>query len=233
MAKRRFRSRGRFTRIRRRRRFGAKRLRRFIKRTINRMSEVKYAVTELPVNWADNTAFFQKLNPDIPTGVNKDNRIGNRVKTKLLTVKWLIRTGTNANTSQNLEKIVRITIWQQRQILTLPNPIIADIYDSPGNFLSTLKGNNIRVMYDKTMNLTPGLSGGGNPTQLSFGHTHWFKRKFFRVRNNVNFYDSNADQPTDFKDNYWMTITTSNLGGGNNAGGILGGVYVRQSYTDF
>lgn len=231
MAKRRFRSRGRFRRVRRRG-LRAKRLRKFIKRTVNRMQEVKYTVDNTGIATPDNAVAILNINPDVPQGVSKDARIGLRIRSRKLTVKWSLQISSGVSTPQNAEKAVRILILQQRVAWTSPSVLFSDFTDLSTDWQTTIKGVNARVLFDSTRNLVPALSGGGNPTQIGMGSGRWTAKKYFRINNNVNYPTSAALAPTDPKDLYWFVVLTNNYLGTANAGQIIGTIFVRHSFTD-
>lgn len=226
MVKRRFRSRGKFRRIRRRRGVRSRRLFRTIKRTLNRITEIKYSTANNVINIDPNVGFIAYLPPVIAQGVDKNQRIGNRIKYKKLSFRFIINVQTVAAIDYT-PIMVRYIVFQPRTQLS--NPIVlADFLDVPTDPLSTIKGTAVRVMYDKMSSLVP----TNDANQIGSGPQKHVRKITFMTKNNVTYRDSTVSLPTDVKDTYYFVVLTQVLGQG--AGGylLIGQWFVRQSFID-
>lgn len=210
MAKRRFRSRGRFSRIRRRRRgVRSKRLTRFIKRTVRRMSEVKYATSNGLVNIDAFTGVVIRLNPTIAQGVNKNQRLGNKIRSKFFQFRAICYLLDGTSGANNLIAYIRILIVQPRILPTngLANgPVLNEIFDinstAADAMTSSVKNVNVRVLMDKTYSRPTYVGAGWEPGALP---TFAIKKKV-RLTNNVSYDQSISTLPTDPKDNYYLIL---------------------------
>lgn len=207
--KKRFRSRGRFSRVRRRR-TGGRRLQKFIKRTIRKMSEIKYATTATNglVAFDAFTGVTVRLNPLIPQGSDKDERIGNRVRWKFLQFRMILSVLDGTSGANPLVVRMRIMIIQPRLqpaagLVTGPN--ITDIFDNSTNgaqaIVSSIKNTSVRVIMDKTYSL--GVLGVASQSQLKAALT---VKKKVRINNNVNYLNAGQTLPQDPKDNYYLVM---------------------------
>lgn len=227
MAKRRFRSRGRFSRVRRRRGGGAKRLKRFVKRVVNRMSEVKYATESGAWNYDANGTVLTSINPVITQGASKNQRIGNKIKSKRLYLKLNAWISSDTGAADWFTRKLRIVILQPRVAFSVPLQN-SDILDDGNNWLSTIKGTAVRVLYDKMFPLTPQLDANQHPSNSG----SVTKKMVFRINNNVTYRDSTVNSPTDLKDQYWIFMFSDFLGLGTGGYDIQGNWFVRHSYID-
>lgn len=206
MAKRRFRSRRRFSRIRRRRGFRSKRLVRAIKRTVRRMQEIKYAVFSfINSNPIDSSlGNIVNITPAFDQGVDKNQRIGYNLQYKYLQVRYrLVAQSSTNSTSMN----VRHIIFQSR---TNVNTLLSDqktqpIFNVGGSnaYLSSINNSYCRVLSDKTttMGIFPNNQNAQLPSNFRF-------KKKIRIHNRVTFNNASQVQPPDIKDNYYMIIVT-------------------------
>lgn len=224
--KRRF-SRGRFRRVGRRRNFRAKKLNRFVRRAVNRMSEVKYATLASGFNVEAANGYLIGLTPAFPQGVDKNQRIGNKLKYKRLTLKldfWLAVDAAGAPPDW-FARGIRIIVFQPRVNLSTP-PVLSDILDTPTNYLSTVKGTAVRVMMDKMMAITPSLVA----TQLSTHLSRVLRKVVFKINNNVTFKSAAETTPLDPKDTYYLLILVDAIVA--NTYDLQGSWYTRLSYID-
>lgn len=206
MAKRRFRSRGRFRRIRRRGGRGVRRSKKFVKRVVRSMQETKYSVGTANVNNVDsNTGYAAEVTPVFVQGVTKETRLGNRIRYKYIHFRMrLIHEGVAAQSD-----VVRVILFWSRLPLTVPvNPnkpnTWADVFDQPGvSTLSTLKNTNLRVVMDRTRFL--GIVGNAQETQAP---SQWYIKKKFRTNQRVNFLNNLDQQPKDPKDKLYILVVT-------------------------
>lgn len=207
MAKRRFRSRRRFTRVRRRR-GGARRLRRFVKRVVRRMSEVKYRTATSSVAFDAASNYQATIVPTFPQGVDKYNRIGNRIRYKYLQFRWTLQASNGSNNLSRSQCFVRLLLIQSRTVPpAVANPLNQGwLFDSPGPtaIVSSIQNQNVRVLMDKSIWL--GILD--NATLIERPPNIWGKKKV-RINNNVNFINSTDLLPTDPKDNYYLYIISN------------------------
>lgn len=211
MAKRRFRSRGRFTKLRRRRRGGAKRLKKFIKGVVKRMSEIKFRTSgAFNVGFDPYLGAIIEFTPTFPQGTDKYARIGNCIQYKFIKIDetMAVTDGTAAGVS-NGGFIRRIIFWPRVpfQGIAIPNQQNNGfIFDDPGvgAWLSTLRTQNIRVVSDKLIYFS--TAGQAQNTQMP-SVRKWKKR--FRCFNKVNFSANTETLPTDNKDKLYVLIVSS------------------------
>lgn len=201
MAKRRFRSRGKFTRIRRRRRGGYKRTKRFIKAVVKRMSESKYSLSG-QVSQADNLAGgLIALNADIAQGTDRINRIGNKIQYRYFTHKGNISITKGAVDVNVLYLTVRVIIFQLRLPLVAKPAVGLNwdfLFEQP-NFFSTIRNQNVRVLYDKFRKIyTP------NPGSVNYLPNGWNWTVKRRINNQVAFMNALDARPKDPKDLYYL-----------------------------
>jgi len=234
MAKRRFRSRGRFSRLRRRRRIGARRLKKFIKRTFRRMSEVKYAttITNGYVNTDPSSFIPIRLNPIIAQGADKSERIGNRIRYKFMQIRCIFNVFDGAQPANPFIQHVRVLIVQPRLIPAAgvgAGPSLAEVFDDGINniagVVSSIRNTAIRVIMDRTYTMS--TVGNGASVQLPSGNH--FKKKV-RISNNVNYYGSGNTLPLDPKDNYYMYFVSDATGAGE--ANIAYNLHTRISFID-
>lgn len=227
MAKRRFRSRGRFRRIRRRR-GGARRLKKFVNRVVKRMSEIKYVTTADGFNFDAFNSRIIALNPSIPQGVDKTQRIGNKIQYKRMSLRFNFWIVGNATAVPNFTQTLRLMIFQPRVAFSNPAATL-DIFDT-NNWMSTIKGTAVRVMYDKFFTVTPQQSA--TAAQLATNTGRIMKKIQFRINNNVTFRDSTVSAPTDYKDQYYAYVSSSVYDTTPNEYNLQGQWFVRISYID-
>lgn len=208
MAKRRFRSRGRFTRLRRRRRGGNKRTKRFIKAVVRRMCETKYAVKANSATPDSVSGYETVLTPNFPQGVNRNERIGNRIRYKYFQFRmslylYVVQPVTSPN------QIIRVIIWSPKQEYNVVvNPSNNDqLFYNPGvgAFLSSINPSGAKIYMDRTWYFAR-YAAGMSPIGLPISRV--FKKKF-RLRNEVNFMDSTQLTPTNPKDQIYLTVVTN------------------------
>lgn len=239
MAKRRFRSRGKFRRIfRRKRRVRTRRLTKFIKRTLRRMSEIKYSLLNQNtfVNVDAFTGAVVRLNPAISQGVDKDERIGNKIRYKFLQFRMMFRSLDGTNAINPPQMTYRIMIVQMRILPSaglVLGPAAGEIFDNSTSAFTTvyssIKNLNVRVLMDRIYVTTVGQATAGTTYPYNTSSYHYIKKKI-RVNNNVTYASSTDNLPTDPKDNYYLVIA-SDAGALNDA--ILAVAYsMRISYID-
>lgn len=227
-------SRGRFRR-RYRRGGGFKRLRRTIKRVIRSYTEVKYATVGFVGTQSTQTAYITNLNPTILNGSGKSQRIGNRIKYKMLTVKFTIfvSLGIGGSLLANQALVVRVIILQSRQFFSTL-PVASDIFDQSAGttaYMSTVGGTAWRVMYDKMRVLTPTQATALIP-QNSNDSQEFAANLHFKLGNNVTFSPASQPVPNEPKDLYYLVCVTQNLNNVTNLGQVNANIFVRLSYID-
>lgn len=202
MAKRRFRSRGRFKRLRRGGRGRNRRLKKFVKGVVRRMSEIKYNLSS-GHNTLDvgNFPFYIEITPPVTTGATKFGRIGNQIKYRYLTFTMqaaLIKGATWANTNKGVMRI-RTMIVQPRNSAA-PNTASA-IWDDVSDINSCVDFKQQRVLYDKTrwMAVYPYWGENGCKPVINFKVRR-------RINNNVKFSSGVSAAPNDYKDRYWLIL---------------------------
>lgn len=213
--KRRFRSRGRYVR-RTGRRYGGRRLVSSIKRVIKRMSEVKYAVGRNAGDYDGNQGFQYLINPEIAIGAGKNQRIGQKIRYKRLTVRFQVaaRMGT-LPVSGTSTQTVRILLVQARVNNTgssYPFFNWDDVFDDSGTNNSTVKNHNLRVLMDQIVDL--GILNISNvATSTSMYMLKPSIRRFklsVPINNNVEYRNASSTLPTDPKDMYYLLFYSNN-----------------------
>lgn len=207
MAKRRFRSRG-FRRVFRRRRNGrSRRVKRFIKSVVRRMSEVKY-------NWASNvlaqdaaTPAIINITPTFAQGTTKQTRIGDKIRYKFMQFRSTLACFYNGNIAQPVLRVRVIGFWTRINLPAVPG--LLDILDA-NNVLSSIRNTAVRVWMDKTYLMAKYADADyqqdntWNPS-LAPGMPFMVKmKKKFRVKNNVAFRNAANTLPEDPKDNAYI-----------------------------
>lgn len=225
--KRRFRSRGRFTKLRRRRGgFRTKRLRKFVKRVVKRMQETKYRTANADATVDAFTGYVTSIVPTFPQGVDKYNRIGNRISWKYLQFRLsLLFTRAQGTASAVL---VRLIMFQTRTAYQPPTGnsttnIWPYLFDTAPGIVSSIKNQNVRILMDKTRWF--GLQDYADLTQeVPF----WYIKKKIPIRNNVNFISSAELVPNETKDQIYFAIITNRI-----AATVVNVNYVWQSRFSF
>lgn len=150
-----------------------RRTQRLIKRTVRTMSEVKwgYLVSDTTFNNVVNSNFaLFSFEPTISIGSNKNNRIGQRIRTKRFTLNWVI--GNALQVATPLRFTLRMTFfkWRNRVPVT---PANSDIYEDVGSaggiFTSMVHSENIQVLKDYRYQTTSTFAAHGLPMNLH-GH---------------------------------------------------------------
>ena len=114
MAKRRFRSRGKFRTIRRRRFSRRRGMRKLIKRVVRRMSETKFNV-ESSFGVVDaNDGLFDNVTPTWAQGTSKNQVIGNKIRYKYLQLRLSIYLTDISQNSTQTFAYVRVILFQPR-----------------------------------------------------------------------------------------------------------------------
>ena len=120
MAKRRFRSRGKFRTIRRRRFSRRRGMRKLIKRVVRRMSETKFNV-EIGNGVVDaNDGLFDNVTPTWAQGTSKNQVIGNKIRYKYLQLRLSIYLTDISQNSTQTFAYVRVILFQPRLTVTPP-----------------------------------------------------------------------------------------------------------------
>lgn len=208
MAKRRFRSRGRFRRLRRRR--GGRRLKKFVKGVVRRMSEAKWNTIQYLSGGAipSGTYTIVDITPQFPQGTDKFTRLGNNIKYKRLHIRGTaaLLQGVAAPTFANY----RLIFFVSRAGLS---PSIGQVLDNtsfPQAIYSTVQQQNARVIRDKHWIMS--TVGNGSEVMIPSGRTFRFS---VRLGNNVNFTSSATAIPSNPLDHIYLafasdaTVTTA------------------------
>lgn len=176
------------------------------------MSEVKYANINSGAYEAVDAVngVVARLNPSISQGVDKSQRIGNRIRYKYLQFRlvfWIGQPG-GAPAGTPILATFRFLIIQMRITPSqgyLVGPSAAEIFNSATTsrrgLVSAINNQNVRVIMDKTRML--GALLFADETGMPSG---FVLKKKVRISNNVN-YASGADlYPLDPKDNYYFIV---------------------------
>jgi len=222
----------RLSRFRFRRRIGGRfrrrRFSKFIKRTIRKMHEVKWATRDDTTVVNANSAIFQNVNPDTPVGADKFQRIGNRLRYKNLQLRLSIYMPSLDDAPDWQTRSLRIIVFQKRtEFSNPPSPSLQDVLDV-GVWDSSVNGVAVRLMYDKSFSITP----SNDANQHGVGMQRIIKKMNFRVRNNVSFRDSGVVTPSDIKDQYFFFIITDYFGQGVTGYEVHVDWFSRISFVD-
>lgn len=191
------------------------------------MSEIKYALTAGEFNVDATGAAFLNLTPTIPQGVDKTNRIGNKIQYRRMSLRFNAWLSADLGQINYFTRQIRIIMFQPR--LPLSSPIVlGDFLDTPANYMSTILGTAVRVIMDKFVNVTPQLSANQLPTSVG----RVFKKMTIRINNNVDFRSSINSIPLDVKDTYYICVLSDWLGQALVAYDLQGNWYSRLSYKD-
>lgn len=150
-------SRGRF-RIRRRRFFGrSRRLKSFIKRVVNRMSETKWATRntgQITITNQDGSGIghFQEIIPPTTQGPDTHQRIGENIRTRYLTIHLNITFNANSIITQSPFRIVLLRPLKYNNFVDVPTFVnfTMDQSSGPSSYLGTFNNKNVQVLYDRT-----------------------------------------------------------------------------------
>lgn len=219
-------SRGRVKRrfVRRTRGSRSTRSKRFIKGVIRRMSEIKFSTASNAVNILNNLPFITSLVPTFPQGVDKNNRIGNRIKYKYIQLRFALDLNQGVAPTSSTAYWRMIVFWTRLPLSVAP--ALTDILFT-AHFLSSVRNTNVRVITDKTYLLTP----AGVVTDTQRPNAVFYKKKF-RTFQEVNFSNAADQIPRDPKDNLYCCLFSNNLLGVNDTN--LDFTWnSRFSYTDF
>jgi len=191
------------------------------------MSEVKYTTITFDISHDAAAGVLDDLSFLFPQGVDKTQRIGNKIKYKTLTVRFEIQLRALASAIQYDPQLVRVIICQQRAAFS-GSPVPSEILDQPQSWNATIRPNTVRVMYDKTwpISITRSATQGSNNT----GRIH--KKVFFKLRNNVNFRNAAQTTATDLEDIYWICITTTALNATPAQFTVFASYFARMSFID-
>lgn len=185
--------------------YRSKKVSRFIKKVVRNMAETKYAVKFFDFNGDPFSGVTQLLNPNIPQGIDKNQRIGNTIKYKFLQLRFSIGFVSPSDPFVNyFATTVRIIVWQPRSAYTIPSTPYLDsfLFTYTQQFrtgYSPVNNQNVRVLFDRllpfsSVNLTTFLP----PVRC-------FKLKT-RINNNVSFASASDVIPKDPKDLYYITV---------------------------
>lgn len=201
---------------------------RLVKRVVKGMSEIKYNTASNAANVAVNLFYSTLITPTFAQGTNKSQRIGNKIKYKMLTLNFNFWSAlVNAAQQDYFPTMFRILVFQTRTAVGSPM-VDTDFFDTSANYLSTVKGTAVRVMYDELFVLTP----TGDANQIGCNSQAIVKSLHFPLNNEVTFRDSTSTVPTDVKDNYYLVVYTNYSGGVNTNLNIQGNWYSRISFYD-
>lgn len=168
------------------------------------MSEAKYGTNYNVTNVPNNGMTTININPNFPQGVDKDERIGNRIKYKSLRLEFhsaAVAAGNNINGVAG----VRILLVQLRLPLnTVPSQV--DFF-LDAQWCSPIRHEAVRVLWDKFIYLQV-FNAVVVPVTTNIPATY-HKRLRRKIRNNVGFASSAALTPTDPKDLYRLIIVTN------------------------
>lgn len=232
--KRRFRSRGKFRRLRRR---GGRtlRLKGFVKGIVKRMQEIKYSLSSTTVvtGYAGAASVDTDVTPSISQSVGKRGRIGTNIQYKYIQFRmslgWFAI--TTIPTTSNVFGIIRIILWQPRMDPdTAPNYTVDDILmgttgGQSTRLLAPISNNKGRVLMDKTINMAP--YPNAQYSQLPSNIKLRFKT---RIHNKVNYQNDASTLPKDPKDRYILSVIFPDSGAG--ASNIAVTQVTRISYFD-
>lgn len=199
-----------------------RRTKKFVKAVIRRIAEVKYAFAFNAVVILNTVPFISSLVPVFPQGVDKFERLGNRIQYKFLQLRFEIQANVGAAAVSNNASIRFIVFWT-RLPLSIP-PAVTDVLDAV-NYLSSIKNTNVRIVMDRTpcLGITGGLINTNRTTNILY-------KKKIKMFQNVNFSSAADSLPRDPKDNlYAMILTDSAVA---NDFTINFNWFSRMSYTD-
>lgn len=229
MAKRRFRSRGRFSRVRRRRRFRTRRFTKAVKRAIKRITEVKFSTSGATSTFDSVNGYIVDITPEIATGVTKQTRIGNRIQYKYLQIRMFLQAADGTSPTPDYITALRAILLQPRMVLDdTVTPYSFDIFTNPGivsSFTSSIKNQNCRILMDKSFLL--GTLPDCAVVQLPAAK---IMKKKVRINNNVTFTGGNEVLSADPKDHYILLIVSNNPN--TNAVALAVQWNARISYVD-
>lgn len=179
------------------------------------MQETKYRTATASGVSDAYTGYYASIVPTFPQGVDKYNRIGNRISWKYLQLRLsviFVRSGGTATTC-----LARIILFQTRTDLVPPTGSTSTnvwpwLFDTPNGFTSSIRNQNVRVLMDKTRWYS--LTDLADVVQWTPGT---YIKKKFPIRNNVNFADATELVPSETKDQIYLAILTnrSSLGSVN------------------
>lgn len=160
-------------------------------------------------------------------GVDKTQRIGNRVQYKMLTLNiWAQLANVQVATAAYGASGLRVVVIQQRVAFSSPT-VYTDIFDS-NEFLSTIKGTACRVLYDKMIT----VNQVQNTQTLAYDTGRIHRKLHFKVNNHVTFLNAASSLPTDYKDIYYLVIVSPQYSNGANVAFIQGEWFSRLSFKD-
>lgn len=177
------------------------------------MSEIKYGVkyTLGPQQFDLGSYGITNLTPAFLQGIDKPNRLGNKIKYKFLQFRatgYMLDGSSGANP---LVAFARVLIVQARVTPSLgiaAGPSIGEVFDISTSPLfamtSPVKNTSVRVLLDRTYSNITLQAGVANNLQVSLPLIK-IKKKV-RVNNNVLFTGSAEVQPQDPKDNYYLIV---------------------------
>lgn len=144
-----------------------RRTQRIIKRTVRSMSEVKwgYLVVDTLFNNAVSSAFaLYAFEPTISIGSSKNNRIGQRIRTKRFTIKWLVEAASQVATPQRFTLRMTFFKWRNR-VPAIPanSDIYEDVGSGNGIFNSMVHTENIQVLKDYRYHMSTSYATFGGP----------------------------------------------------------------------
>lgn len=209
--KRRFQSRGRYTPVARTnggRYNGSKGFVSTVKRVVRTMSEVKYSTRHQAYSGDVTLNPLIEITPFTSVGTNKYQRIGSHIKSKFLTCKLVIVMEDNASQPEVGLNFVRVALLQGRA--AFDDPVNTPSYslstlldDSTQPFMSTFRGQNVRVIRDTILPM--GATPHADQSQLPAAR---YKKFSIKLGNNVNFSGTPATLPNEPKDRYFLYFAT-------------------------
>lgn len=174
-----------------------------IKRTVRRMQEIKWSTSKYDSGQAipSGTYFLQEITPTFVQGVDKNQRIGNRIRYKRLTINGVMWMS---------EGIAPRSFCHYRCIIfaaRINNPGVADVFDvvtigggSQGIF-STVKHQNVRVIADHIMPLA--IQSNAANVQIPAVKKLRISKPIY---NNVDFQSVSTILPTDPHDKIYVVF---------------------------
>lgn len=201
--RRRFRRRGRG----RNRRF-IRKVRRITKTTIRRMSEIKRVVVNGSFN-TTNTWALTEITPAIPQGIDKDNRIGNKIKYRYFILDVLVWAITlDASVGPATTVPVRLCLHTGRSINTSPGEVLEDGAPAAPSLpwiWVPLRPESVNVLKDKKFVIT-GLAAGGTAADSATANVPSIRRikLSMRLPRSVTFSSASATQPENPVDRIYL-----------------------------
>lgn len=201
------------------------------------MSEIKYATTRpnAPQQQDAFNGIVIRLNPDINQGIDKNERIGNKIKFKYCQFRFsfaLIRSNVNPPPALFVCRLLLVQLRLLPPGGLIPGPVLADVFidaTTPDQAIhSSINNDMVRVIMDRTycvqnLDMDPNVANANMPTLI-------YVKKKWRQSNHCLFRSVTQITPQDPKDNfYFLMLTNAN---GNGDATIFYNYGFRLSYID-